>query len=166
MTFDPKSDKRTNALPFHLVPQSELVWWPYLSLSKSLLRTHRNASALLEINSTLAHELREIARRQQEFVWGLSEKLLTRKGDDNSDSKNFGVMPPESVDEIFETAICGIREFSRAIEDAQVRSLEAFQQHARDTAGKSKDLPNETPHAANRGKDVSKKRDRIAQAAA
>ncbi|HWF64221.1 MAG TPA: hypothetical protein VN685_06385 [Rhizomicrobium sp.] len=117
------SQKNSNLLPFNF--QSEMVWWPYQSLSKSLLQTHHNASALIEINRMLADEMRNIARREQDFVFELSERILNRKND--GDHK-----PPETVDEIFESAISGIRQFNQAVVDAQVRSIEAFHRHARE----------------------------------
>jgi hypothetical protein len=36
------------------------------------------------------------------------------------------------MDEIFETAISGLRQFNQAVVDAQVRSIEAFHRHARE----------------------------------
>lgn len=130
MTADSKShgQKNDKVLPFNILSQNELMWWPYQSLSKSLLRTHRNTLALLEVNRLLADEMRDIARREQDFVLNLSEKILNRKAD--GDGKRANVLPPETVDEIFETAISGIRQFGQAVADAQVRSIEAFRQHA------------------------------------
>ena len=131
MTFEsPHNSSREHdkLLPFHF--QSEMVWWPYQSLSKSLMRTHHNASALMEINRRLVDELRNIARREQDFVFELSERILNRTNE--SDHKQPDVMPPETVDEIFESAISGIRQFNQAVVDAQVRSIEAFHRHARE----------------------------------
>jgi len=129
MTFEsPHNSSRDNLLPFHF--QSEMVWWPYQSLSKSLLRTHHNASALMEINRRLADEMRNIARREQDFVFELSERILNRKSE--GDRKAADVMPPETVDEIFQSAISGIRQFNQAVVEAQVRSIEAFHRHARE----------------------------------
>src|SRR6185503_6234216 len=139
MTFDPQSrngaPKAENILPFNLLSQSELVWWPYRSLSRSLLQTHHNTSAMLEINRLLADEMRNIARREQDFLLNLSEQIFNRKNDRDGASKRVNFLPPETVDEIFETAISGIRQFGQAVADAQIRSLEAFRQHARDAAG-------------------------------
>jgi len=133
MTADSQShgQKKDKVLPFNFLSQNELAWWPYQSLSKSLLRTHRNTSALLEINRLLVDEMRDIARREQDFVLNLSEKILNRRAD-SGDGKRANVLPPEAVDEIFETAINGIRQFGQAVADAQVRSIEAFRQQARE----------------------------------
>jgi hypothetical protein len=133
MTTDSQSHghKKDKVLPFNFLSQNELVWWPYQSLSKSLLRTHHNTSALLEINRMLVDEMRDIARREQDFVLNLSERILNRKADDG-DGKRANMLPPEAVDEIFETAISGIRQFGQAVADAQVRSIEAFRQQARE----------------------------------
>ena len=129
MSFDSSdnSSRKNDALSFSLF-QSELVWWPYQSLSKSLLQTHRNASAMLEVNRLLADEMRRIARREQDFIFELSERILHRKTD--GDSKRAEVIPPEAVDEIFESAIANLRQFNQAVVDAQVRSIEAFRDHA------------------------------------
>lgn len=150
MTNEPRNDgagtRNENVLPFHLLSQSELVWWPYQSLSKSLLRTHHNASALIEINRRLADEMRNIARREQDFVFELSEKILSRKAD--SESKSVNMLPPEAVDEIFESAISGIRQFGQAVAEAQVRSIEAFRRHARDAIGVKDPVPQSQAQAA------------------
>lgn len=122
--------KKDKVLPFNILAQNELIWWPYQSLSKTLLRTHHNTLALLEVNRMLADEMRDIARREQDFVLNLSEKILNRKPD--GDGKRAEMLPPEAVDEIFETAISGIRQFGQAVADAQVRSIETFRRHARE----------------------------------
>jgi hypothetical protein len=83
--------------------QSELMWGPYHSLSKALLQTQRNFSAFTQINRRLVDEFLGIARREQ-----------------------------ESVDEIFECAIAGIRDFGQALVDAQVHSIDEFQKRARE----------------------------------
>ena len=66
-------------IPFDLLAQSELMWGPYRSLAKALLHTHHNCSALVQINRKLADEFRDIARREQDFVLELSEKILDRR---------------------------------------------------------------------------------------
>lgn len=120
---------RNDGLPFHF--QSELIWWPYQSLSKSLVQTHHNASALVEINRMLADEMRDIARREQDFVFELSEQILDR----TTRRDKAETLPPETVDEIFHAAISGLRQFNQAVIDAQIRSLEAFHRHARVMTG-------------------------------
>jgi hypothetical protein len=125
---DKSSQKNANLLPLHSLSRSELVWWPYQSLSKSLLQTHHNASALIEINRRLADEMRHIARREQDFIFELSERILNRKSE--SDAKAAEAAPIETVDEIFESAISGLRQFNQAVIDAQIRSIEAFRHHA------------------------------------
>lgn len=135
MTFEPNADngpRNEKLLPLHLLAQSELVWWPYRSLSKTLLQTHHNAAALLEINRMLADEMRNLARREQDFVFELSERILSRRTNGGNGRKEIEVLPPETVDEIFESAISGIRQFNQAMVDAQVRSIEAFHRHALD----------------------------------
>jgi hypothetical protein len=133
MTADSQTQgyKKNNGFPFNILSQNELVWWPYQSLSKSLLRTHYNTLTLLESNRSLVDEMHDIARRQQDFVFNLSEKILNRRAD-GGDGKRVNVLPPETVDEIFETAISGIRQFGQAVADAQVRSIEVFRQQARE----------------------------------
>src|SRR5215469_14287078 len=98
MTFESQPHNgrgSNNLLPLHLLAQNELVWWPYQSLSKTLLQTHHNASALVEINRRLADEMRNIARREQDFVFELSERILHRKM--TNDKKQAEMIPPESV---------------------------------------------------------------------
>ena len=139
MTLESEPGHRNgNPLPLHLLSQSELVWWPYQSLSKSLLQTHYNASALIEINRVLVDEMCNIARREQDFVFELSERILSRKANGGTRAE---VLPPETVDEIFETAISGLRQFNQAVVDAQIRSIEAFHRHAMDAINHKNQVP-------------------------
>jgi hypothetical protein len=85
------------------LPQSELMWGPYRSLSNAFLQTHRNYSAFAQINRRLVAAFLGIARREQ-----------------------------ESADEIFESAIAGIHDFGQSLIDAQVHSIEEFRKHARE----------------------------------
>jgi hypothetical protein len=140
MSFDPENPgpRTDNLLPLHLVSKSELVWWPYQSLSKSLLQTHHNAAALLEVNRMLADEMRDIARREQDFVFELSERILKRRA---QDGRTAELMQAETVDELFRNAIAGLRQFNQAVIDAQVRSIQAFHQHARDAIAQRTPAP-------------------------
>ena len=133
--------KIENDIPFNLLAQSELMWGPYRSLSKALLHTHHNCSALVQINRKLADEFRDIARREQDFVLELSEKILHRRAESEGSPKRANLLPAESVDEIFESAISGVREFGQALVDAQIHSIEAFHKQAREAAGSGEKSP-------------------------
>ena len=129
----PEGERKSEPFsPFNLVNQSELLWWPYRSLSKALLHTHHNTAAFVQINRQLADEFREIARRQQDFVVEFSENLLHQMSVGGGSPKHTSSLPLESIDRYFETAIDGVREFGKAFADAQVRSIEAFQKHAQE----------------------------------
>jgi len=52
-------------MPFSILSQSELLWWPYRSLSKVILQTHRDTRVYLEINRKPLDDLRRIVRREQ-----------------------------------------------------------------------------------------------------
>ena len=130
---DHSPHKSGDLLPLHHLSRSELVWWPYQALSKSLLQTHHNAAALVDINRMLADEIRSIARREQDFIFEFSERILARRAE--GDDRHTEAMPRETVDEIFETAITGLRQFNQAVIDAQVRSIEAFRDHAHQAIG-------------------------------
>ncbi len=125
--------------PSQIVNQDELTWWPYQSLSRALLQTHRNTVAFMKINRTLLDDLNEINRRHQDLVFDVSEKLFeasTRKRGDQ-----IATLQPEDVTEVYQVALSGIREFGQAVADAHVRSIEALWRHAIKTNG------NETKHS-------------------
>lgn len=142
MTNDAVSgaDKRTTdrssptRAPLQIVNQNELLWWPYRSISRALLQTHRNTVAFVQINRNLLDELGDISRRQQDFVLDVSEKLLAA-GAQNA------ALQPEEINEVYEAAVSGMREFGQAVADAHVRSIEALWQHAVKANAAGKNAP-------------------------
>ncbi len=62
-----------------ILNQSEFLWWPYRSLTKALLHTYHDSATFRDINQALANELREIVRREQDFVLELSESILSKR---------------------------------------------------------------------------------------
>ena len=134
-------------LPFEMLRVSEVMWAPYRSLTTTLMHAHRNTAALIQINRKLADEFRDITRRQQDFLLDFSEKMLSQVSEGTGASKRVGALPIESMDQYFESAIAGVREFGTAIADAQVHSIEALREHAHEVA---KTSPNSvgTAHAA------------------
>ncbi len=118
-------------MPFNILSQSELLWWPYRSLSKAILQTHRDTRVYLEINRRLLDDLRRIVRREQELVLDMSEKLLEKMNPKDGSAKGALALEPGAMEEICESAIAGIRELGQALSNAQVQSIEAFREHAR-----------------------------------
>lgn len=114
--------------PLQIVNQDELLWWPYRSLSRALLQTHRNTVAFVQINRTLLDELGDISRRQQDFVLDVSEKVLAT-ATHKRDAQNANPQA-EKINEVYQVAVAGMREFGQAVADAHVRSVEALWRHA------------------------------------
>lgn len=117
-------------LPLANLYKSELLWAPYRAMSKLMLHTHHNTAAWISINRKLADELREIARREQDFVMDFAEKMLTR-GTESPVAESGNRMAPEAMEHLYETAIEGVREFGQAFAAAQIRSLEALRDQSR-----------------------------------
>jgi len=131
--------KIENAFPFNLLTQGEMMWGPYGPLSKSLLHTHRNCLAFAQINRRLVDAFLGIARREQDFALDLSEKMLRQNAASEGSRQRAIVLPPESVDEIFDRAIAGVRDFGQAVVDAQVHSIEEFHKRAREAASSNEE---------------------------
>ena len=125
----PKSDELF--MPFSLLAQCELLWWPYRSLSKMIVQRHRDTRTYMEINRKLLDDLRRIARREQELVLEMSEKMFEKMNAKGASTKSALALEPGAMEEICESAIAAIRELGQALSNAQVQSIEAFREHAR-----------------------------------
>jgi hypothetical protein len=130
-----KVETKNNASPmFDIMARSDLMLWPYRALSKALLRTQSDLTAFVEVNRKLADEMRDIVRREQDLVLDISEKLLTRA----TSAANGGtspVIPSAELEEIYDSAVAGIRDLGKAVADAQIRSIESLRNHARSAMG-------------------------------
>jgi len=118
-------------MPFSVLSQSELLWWPYRSMSKIILQTHRYTRVYLEINRKLLDDLRRIGRREQELVLGMSEKMFEKMNSKDGSARGPLALEPGAMEEMCQSAIAGIRELGQALSDAQVQSIEAFREHTR-----------------------------------
>jgi hypothetical protein len=135
-------------MPFSILSQSELLWWPYRSLSKIILQTHRDTRAYMEINRKLLDDLRRIARREQELVFEMSEKMFERMKAKDGSTSGAPVVEPGVMEEMCESAIAGIRELGQALSEAQVQSIEAFREHARKELAGTPDEASQLAEAA------------------
>ncbi len=122
---------REKARPFDVLGHYELMWWPYRSFSKALLRTHGDIAAFMDVNRKLADEMREIIRKEQDLVLQMSEKMLQRAGTASADGEAKAFGPSGEIEEIYDSAVAGIRELGKAVADAQIRSIETLRTHAR-----------------------------------
>lgn len=115
-----------------VMKSSEAMWWPYRSFAETLLRAHNNFAAFVTVNRKLADEMRQIIRREQDLVMQMSEKMLQRATtiDGHVETKLFA--PTAELEEIYDTAVNGIRELGKAVADAQIRSIETLRAHAKD----------------------------------
>lgn len=97
---------------------SPLMTLPYTELSKVLIRAHRNAWALTEVNRTLLDSLRGVVRRQQDLAMQITEQAAARARQGE----------PINPAEMFDRAADAVREIGQACIDAQlhaIRQLEA-----------------------------------------
>lgn len=117
--------------PFDVFGHYELMWWPYRSLSKALLRTHGNLTAFMTVNRKLADEMREIIRKEQDLVLQISEKMLHRAASARDDGGVESFNRVGEIEDLYDSAVAGIRELGKAVADAQVRSIESLRAHAR-----------------------------------
>src|SRR6266481_1354308 len=93
------------SMPFSVLSQSELLWWPYRTLSKLILQTHRETRAYLEINRKLLDDLRRIARREQELVLGMSEKMFEKMNSKDGSARGPLAFEPNVMEEMCQSAI-------------------------------------------------------------
>ena len=130
VTADKQQAKGGKAPAANLFARNDLLMWPYKSLSKALIRTQQDFSTFIEVNRKLADEMREIIRREQDLVMQISEKMLQRIGS-SEDGDGKPVIPAAEMEEIYDSAVAGIRELGKAVADAQIRSIESLRDHAR-----------------------------------
>jgi hypothetical protein len=120
-------------VPSSILYQSELLWWPYRSFARFMLPNCHNTTALMQISRRFADEVRDIVRREQDFVFDQQERFFRRSSKDNGTVQEAGPFGADTFEELYESAISSVREFTKAIADAQVRSIEALRQHSRET---------------------------------
>lgn len=134
--MDARSNDTATKLPgFDLLARSDLMLWPYRSMAKALLRTHNDLAAYVEANRKLADEMRDIFRREQDLVLEIAEKTLKRASDAVGEGK--AMMTTGHMEELYDSAVAGVRELGRAVADAQVRSIESLRNHARTSLGQA-----------------------------
>ncbi len=115
--------------------KNEFAMWPYRSIAQALLRTQHDLSAFVEVNRKLADETRDIIRHEQDLALQLSEKILQQASSASGGGELKPMIPSKELEEIYDSAVAGIRELGKAVADAQVRSIESLRTHARSTIG-------------------------------
>jgi hypothetical protein len=113
---------------------SELVWAPYRMACRLWLEAHHHALAVTEINRRLADEYLGMIRHNQDRAHEAMDKILHRLADGDGLPTGVGTLTTESITELYESAVMGLRELSNAMTEAQSRSIEALQKHAQATA--------------------------------
>lgn len=127
---NPTQRSHATTSTFNFFNHNDLLWWPYRSLSTALLQTHHNTVAFVQINRKLRDELNDIGRRHQDFVLDLSERLLNTTSQGGDSARKNTAEQPNAMNELYATAVSGMREFGQAVASAHVRSVEALWQHA------------------------------------
>lgn len=126
-----KSSSAVDAdIPFYSMPQNNFIWIPYRAAARMMGRSEHSIELMVQANRKLADTLREIVRREQDTLLGLSERTL----------KNLVDGPQKSNGEAtatafvsYQTALEGAREFSQAIVEAQTESFAALREYAQGT---------------------------------
>jgi len=114
-----------------VLANSELALWPYRSFAKALLQAHDNLAAFVDMNRKLADEFQDIVRREQNLVMQVSEKFLRRVSDSNAKNEGKNFLPTEEIEEIYDSAMNGIREIGKVVAEAQIRSMETLSTQAK-----------------------------------
>jgi hypothetical protein len=112
----------------------ELLWAPYRTACRFLLEAHHQTTAMMDINRKLTEEYLAIAHREQALMHEAVEKVLHRLADGSGPPTGVGTVTTESLAEFYESAVSGLRELADAMVEAQSRSMEALQKHARAAA--------------------------------
>lgn len=147
VTADKQQIKGRKVPAANLFARNDLLMWPYKSLSKVLIRTQQDFSTFIEVNRKLADEMREIIRREQDLVMQISERMLQRMGSPE-DGEGKPVIPAAEMEEIYDSAVAGIRELGKAVADAQIRSIESLRDHARNALAHSNGSGEKSSEAA------------------
>lgn len=127
---------------------SPLMTLPFTELSKVLIRAHRNAWALTEVNRTLLDSLRDVVRRQQDLAMQITEQATARA------RKGESINPAQ----MFDSAADAVREIGQACIDAQ---LHAIRQLEAKTSFPDQDMVPEAAPEASSGPAIGKRPGRI-----
>ena len=114
-------------VPFSSIFQSDLWWTPYRAAARMGNQAERNLALMVHANRKLADTIREIGRREQDILLGLSEKMMREltKGAEPSEGK-----ASSAPFEAYLAAMAGAREIGQAVADAQAESLEALREYS------------------------------------
>jgi hypothetical protein len=114
----------------------ELWFWPYRSFAQLMMPACHTTLALIHISRELADEFREVVRREQDLLLVQSEKFLRLTCEEPSTGKAPQSFAPEAMEEIYDTTVSGMRELTKAMADAQTRSLMAIRDFQQDGAAR------------------------------
>jgi hypothetical protein len=136
-----KNSKRGDEMPMSMPLGGELLWWPYRAVARFMLPNCRSAVAALQIGRQFADEIREAVRREQDLLFHQSENLLQMMCAESRGAKATSQpFAPETVEEFYNTTMSGVREMTKAMTDAQVRSLNGIREYPSEpSAGKGDD---------------------------
>lgn len=126
--------------------RSDMFWAPARAAANILLRSQKNAIAMMQINRKLADELRDIMRHEQDVICDVSQKMFTRMTSGAVRSEESGSTEP--LGQFYETAVESVREFNEAVAEAQSRSFAALRDHAQATADVSSHTVQEATDAS------------------
>lgn len=112
-------------------PPMGLMTLPYVELVHALVRAHRNARVMTEVNRDLADTLRAVVRRQQDLALELADEAMS--------SARTGSSDPAAM---FDRAADAVREIGNAFIDAQLSALRRLQA---ETAAEARPAPAASP---------------------
>ena len=108
---------------FDLFTKNEVMWSPYWSVAKALLRTQRNTFAYLEANRQLVDAMQNFVRQEQNLALEISDMALKTMSAPGLRPNGNSISPSANTNGAFDRALTGIRELGQFWIDAQVRSL-------------------------------------------
>jgi hypothetical protein len=108
---------------FDLFTKNEMMWSPYWSVAKALLRTQRNTFAYLEANRRLLDAIRTFVRQEQNLALEISDMVLKTMSAPGLRPNSDSISPCADINGAFDRALAGIRELGEFWIDAQMRSI-------------------------------------------
>jgi hypothetical protein len=102
---------------------NDVIWSPYWSVVKALLRTQRNTFAYLEANRRLVDAMRTFVRQEQNLALEISDIVLKKMSAPGLQPNSDSTLISADINGAFDRALARIRELGEFWIDAQVRSI-------------------------------------------
>lgn len=130
-TRSQNATRQEKITPFGWIDPSAFLPSAFLSatqrmLSDNILRTSRNMRTLADANRKLLDDMQAIIRRQQDFAFDLTEKLLKDVPGEEGSASQKAKRYRKSFAELFESTSTAMRDLSSVFADAQAATVNNF----------------------------------------